>query len=52
MLRLAAVQAERSAARTEGLAMGDIDPERIAAVRAQQRMWADRRTSLGARTRP
>ena len=37
---------------TEGLAMGDIDPERIAAVRAQQRMWADRRTSLGARTRP
>lgn len=36
---------------TEGVAVGDVDPERIAEVQAQQRMWADRRTSLGARTR-
>ena len=31
----------------EGIAVADIDPELIARTREQQRMWADRRTSLG-----
>jgi predicted amidohydrolase len=35
----------------EGLAVADIDPERLAEVRAAQRMWADRRTCLGERHR-
>lgn len=35
----------------EGLAVADIDPARVAAAREQQRMWADRRVSLGARER-
>ncbi|WGL51102.1 carbon-nitrogen hydrolase family protein [Nocardioides sp. BP30] len=36
---------------TEGLAVADIDPERIAEVRGTQRMWADRRPGLGERHR-
>ena len=35
----------------EGLAIADIDPEVVAAVRAEQRMWTDRVTSLGPRDR-
>jgi predicted amidohydrolase len=34
----------------EGVAVADVDPHRIAEVREAQRMWADRRGSLGART--
>lgn len=41
---------DRVAPGTEGLAVADVDPERIAEVRAAQRMWADRRVSLGRRT--
>lgn len=33
----------------EGLAVADIDSRRLADVRQAQRMWADRRTSLGRR---
>ena len=33
----------------DGLAIADIDPARVAGVRAAQRMWADRRASLGPR---
>ncbi|MGZ6734624.1 MAG: carbon-nitrogen hydrolase family protein [Nocardioides sp.] len=35
----------------EGLAVADIDPRRVTKVRAAQRMWADRRPSLGERRR-
>ncbi|WP_017935659.1 carbon-nitrogen hydrolase family protein [Nocardioides sp. Iso805N] len=41
---------DRVAPGTEGLAVADVDPDRIAEVRAAQRMWADRRVSLGHRT--
>lgn len=34
----------------DGLAIADIDPETVAAARDGQRMWADRRASLGSRT--
>lgn len=33
----------------EGIAVADINPEVIAAARDQQRVWADRRMSLGHR---
>jgi predicted amidohydrolase len=33
----------------EGLAVADLDPQRLAEVRATQWMWADRRVSLGQR---
>lgn len=35
----------------EGIAIVDIDPELVDAVRHEQRMWTDRRSVLGARTR-
>jgi len=41
---------DRVAQDVEGFAVADIDPERLAEVRAAQRMWADRRPSLGPRT--
>lgn len=44
--RIAAVEGH------EGLAIADVDPEVLAEVRSQQRMWADRRADLGARLRP
>lgn len=34
----------------EGLAIADIDPAVVSAVRGEQRMWSDRRESLGQRT--
>jgi predicted amidohydrolase len=34
----------------EGVVVADIDTDLVARVRADQRMWADRRPSLGART--
>lgn len=40
---------DRVPAGTEGMAVADVDPQRIAQVRAAQRMWADRRRSLGVR---
>ncbi|HEY0889931.1 MAG TPA: carbon-nitrogen hydrolase family protein [Nocardioides sp.] len=33
----------------EGLTVADLDPARVAEVRASQRMWADRRADLGPR---
>jgi predicted amidohydrolase len=33
----------------EGVVVADVDPETVAQVRADQRMWADRRSSLGVR---
>ena len=42
---------DQVAAGTEGLAIADIDPRRIAEVRGAQRMWADRRRDLGQRHR-
>ena len=35
----------------EGIAVADIEPALVAAARDQQRMWMDRRASLGNRTR-
>lgn len=35
----------------EGIAVADIDPNVVAAVRDEQRMWSDRRGSLGRRQR-
>ncbi|MEW1834290.1 carbon-nitrogen hydrolase family protein [Microbacterium sp. NPDC079995] len=43
--RIAAVEGH------EGLAIADIDPEVLAEVRSQQRMWTDRRADLGPRLR-
>jgi predicted amidohydrolase len=35
----------------EGIAVADIDPAMVEHVRADQRMWADRRASLGTRSK-